>query len=275
MEQFKGMVAVVTGAGSGIGRALALQLADHGCVLALSDISVDALAQTEALLPPECKVMSVQLDVADRQAIKDYALATVAHYGAVDIVINNAGVALIGNVLDVSDEDFDWLMDINFWGMVNGSRAFLPHLEKRPQAWLVNLSSIFGVIGVPGQTAYNASKFGVRGFTEALWQEYRDTSVTVCSVHPGGIKTNIAKSARASVGVTHQNKNDGVSRFDELARTSPEQAAAVIIQGMAKRQARILIGKDAWLISLVARLFPRSYGRVFGHLFDKALGAAE
>jgi NAD(P)-dependent dehydrogenase (short-subunit alcohol dehydrogenase family) len=268
MEQFKGKVAVVTGAGSGIGRALALQLADQGCLLALSDISVEGLAQTEALLPADCKVMSVQLDVANRQAIKDYALATVAHYGAVDIVINNAGVGLIGDVLDISDEDFDWLMDINFWGMVNGSRAFLPHLEQRPQAWLVNLSSIFGVIGVPGQAAYNASKFGVRGFTEALWHEYRDTSVTVCCVYPGGIKTNIARASRASRSVTEDRHSEGAARFDELARTTPEQAASIILQGMAKKQNRILIGKDARLISLLARLFPQSYGRLIARIFD-------
>lgn len=268
MSDFNGMVAVVTGAGSGIGRALAQQLAARGCRLALSDINRGELEKTVAQLPQGAqKVDARWLDVGDRSAVKDYAAAIIEHFGEVDIVINNAGVGLAGNAVDVSDTDLDWLMGINFGGVVDGSRAFLPHLSSRPRAWLVNISSIFGIIGVPGQAAYNASKFAVRGYTEALWHEYQDSNVTVCLVHPGGIKTAIARNSRVSASVSAAEHSQAVNQFEHMARTSPEQAAQVILEGMAKNRQRIYIGNDAKGMALVARLFPDNYLRILGRLF--------
>ena len=271
MTDFNGMVAVVTGAGSGIGRALAQALAASGCQLALSDINQAGLDETVSQLPrAPAKVDTSLLDVADRNAVKAYAASVVERFGHVDIVINNAGVGVAGGAVEVSDADLDWLMGINFWGVVDSSRAFLPHLSTRPQAWLVNISSIFGIIGVPGQAAYNASKFAVRGYTEALWHEYEDSNVAICLVHPGGIKTAIARNSRVSAGVSAAEHSQGVNRFDELARTSPEQAAAVILEGIAKKRRRIYIGNDAKVISLLSRLLPNSYMRMLGRLFNNA-----
>lgn len=270
MTEFNDKVAVITGAGSGIGRALAQELARQGCRLALSDISQDGLAQTVDLLGlgPE-RLHCELLNVADRAAFKAYAATVVAHFGQVDIVINNAGVGLMGSVSEVSDEDFDWLMGINFWGMVDGSRAFLPHLQTRPQAWLVNVSSIFGIIGVPGQAAYNASKFGVRGFTEALWHEYNDSNITVCCVHPGGIKTAIARNSRASASIEPHQHSAGAELFEQMARTTPEQAAVVIVEGMRKHRRRILIGGDAKFMALLTRLMPDNYWRVLERFLSR------
>jgi short-subunit dehydrogenase len=266
---FTGKVAVVTGAGSGIGRALARELAGQGCLLALSDVNQAALDETVAQLSPAPAAIDARLlDVADRGALQAYATAVAGRFGHVDIVINNAGVAVAGNALEVSDADFEWLMGVNFWGVVNGSRAFLPQLATRPRAWLVNISSIFGIIGVPGQTAYNASKFAVRGYTEALWHEYQASNVTICLVHPGGIKTAIARNSRVSSGVDAAEHAQGVNRFEQLARTSPEQAAAVIVDGMERGSRRIYIGNDARVIAVLARMFPDNYMRILGRLFS-------
>lgn len=271
MVSLAGKVAVVTGAGSGIGRALAQELARRGCSLALSDVNQDSLHETaEPLAAVAPGVDARLLDVADRSAMNRYATAVVNHYGHVDIVINNAGVGVAGNAVDVSDADLDWLMGVNFGGVVNGSRAFLPHLATRPRAWLVNISSIFGIIGVPGQAAYNASKFAVRGYTEALWHEYRDSNVAVCLVHPGGIKTAIARNSRVSAGISGVERAQAVDRFDRIARTSPQQAAAVIADGMERQRRRIYIGNDARLVALLARLFPDNYMAILGRLLNAA-----
>ncbi len=252
--------AVVTGASSGIGRALALQLNREGCKLHLSDVDAAGLEQTIALLErPEVPTQSAIVDVADPERVSQWAEDIASQASHVDIVINNAGVGLSAPVRDSNLADIKWLMGINFWGVVHGSQAFLPLLEASPQGHLVNISSIFGMIGVPTQSAYNAAKFAVRGYTEALRQEMADSSVHVMCVHPGGIKTNIALNSRSSEADSSAQERD--SRFQALARTSAATAAEKIIKGIERRKPRLLIGGDASYVSLITRLFPVAYPR--------------
>ena len=260
MTYVLGKIAVITGAGSGIGRALALQLNREGCELYLSDINSESLGETLRLLSRKDVPANGQvLDVADKAGMHAWAEQIAADRGHVDIVINNAGVALIATVEDSNYENIEWLMGINFWGVVYGTQAFLPLLRRAKQGHLVNLSSVFGLIGVPTQSAYNAAKFAVRGYTEALRQEMHCTNVHVCCVHPGGIKTNIARAARG--GDTAMSVEERGSEFEKLARTTPEVAAQKIIAAIEKRKPRLLIGVDAAIISLLCRLFPVSYPR--------------
>lgn len=252
--------AVITGAGSGIGRALARQLNREGCKLQLSDIDAAGLQQTIDLLErPEVPAESALVDVADPKRVSQWAQEIANRADHVDIVINNAGVGLSAPVRDSNLADIEWLMGINFWGVVYGSQAFLPLLEASPRGHLVNISSIFGMIGVPTQSAYNAAKFAVRGYTEALRQEMVTSSVHVMCVHPGGIKTNIALNSRSSDANASAQERD--SRFQALARTSAETAAQQIIKGLERRKPRLLIGWDAHYVSLVTRLFPVAYPR--------------
>ena len=258
MAYSKGLKAVITGAGSGIGRALALQLNRDGCELFLSDVNEEGLNQTHALLergevPCEARVV----DVADRQAVHAWADDIASSAGHVDIVVNNAGVGLGSRVDEMRYEDLDWLMGVNFWGVVHGTMAFLPLLKKSRQGHLVNISSVFGLIGVPTQSAYNAAKFAVRGFTESLRQEMRGSNVHVCCVHPGGIATNIARNSRGNDESMTADMRD--ERFRQLARTSPESAAAQILASIERQKPRLLIGLDAKLMSIVSRLFPVRY----------------
>jgi NADP-dependent 3-hydroxy acid dehydrogenase YdfG len=249
-------VAVVTGAGSGIGRALAQGLAQRGCALALADINPDSLAETVALVRSQTRlVTSQQLDVADRAAVEEFAAAVVREHGRVNLLINNAGVALGGTVEEVSIENITWLLNINFWGMVYGVKAFLPVLKQQPAAHIVNLSSVFGLFAPPGQAAYAASKFAVRGFSESLRMELAATNVRVSCVHPGGVKTNIARSARVE-GLTEEQREQGRELFERVLRMPPEQAAAVILRGIEANRARILIGQDARLIDILQRIAP-------------------
>lgn len=260
-RDYDGKVAVVTGAASGIGRSLAVQLAERGAILALSDIDDVRLEETAHI----CRVYhgstvsTSVLDVADRAAFHKYADGVQAEAGKVNMVFNNAGVALGADVVDMSWEDFDWLMGINFGGVVNGSKAFLPHLIASGDGHLVNTSSVFGLIGIPSQSAYNAAKFGVRGFTEALRQEMKISRypVSVTCVHPGGVKTNIVHNAR---GVSEMGDSATIaSMFDKIARSSPERAAATILKGMDKKKPRVLIGADARGFDLVARVVGPRY----------------
>jgi len=260
MTYVLGKIAVITGAGSGIGRALALQLNREGCELYLSDINSESLGETLRLLSrKDVPANGHVLDVADKAGMHAWAEQIAADRGHVDIVINNAGVALISTVEASSYENIEWLMGINFWGVVYGTQAFLPLLRRSTQGHLVNLSSVFGLIGVPTQSAYNAAKFAVRGYTEALRQEMHGTNVHVCCVHPGGIKTNIARAARG--GDTAMSFEERGNEFERLARTTPEVAAQKIIAAIEKRKPRLLIGLDAAIISLLCRLFPVSYPR--------------
>ena len=261
MSHFSGKVAVIPGAGSGIGRALAQALNKAGCELELSDINSAALEETRAHLPRQelgCHLQ--QLDVADRGGMEQWARDIEARHGRVDIVMNNAGVALTGSAEDNSYEDIEWLMGINFWGVVYGCKSFLPLLRKSSAAHLINISSLFGIIAVPSQSAYHAAKFAVRGYTESLRQELEDTPIHVCCVHPGGIKTNIVRSGRIEADAEEQAEFH--ARFDEMAKTTPESAANQILNAMERRRPRLLIGRDAKLVTLISRLFPTSYPRI-------------
>ena len=261
MTYVQGKIAVITGAGSGIGRALALQLNREGCELFISDIDSASLQGTVRLLARKDVAADAQLlDVADKAGMHAWAERIAATKGHVDIVINNAGVALMATVEASNYENLEWLMGINFWGVVYGTQAFLPLLRRSTQGHLVNISSVFGLIGVPTQSAYNAAKFAVRGYTEALRQEMHGTNVHVCCVHPGGIKTNIARAARG--GDPAISADLRASEFEKAARTTPEVAAQKIICAIEKRKKRLLIGLDASIISLLCRLFPVSYSRI-------------
>lgn len=276
MRSFDNKVAVVTGAGSGIGRALALDLAHRGARLALSDIDGEALTETVVLCEKiGARTASYQLDVSDRAAMYFHADAVVSEFGRVNLVVNNAGVALGADVLDMTWDDFEWVMNIDFWGVVNGSKAFLPALIESGDGHLVNVSSVFGLMGIPGQSAYNSAKFAVRGFTEALRQEMKVARhpVGVSCVHPGGIKTNIVANAR---GMADLGDRDAVARrFEQIAVTSPTRAAKVILGGVERNKPRILIGPDARLFDLIPRVVGPRYQDVLAPLnrIGRATGA--
>jgi NADP-dependent 3-hydroxy acid dehydrogenase YdfG len=270
MSYFEGKIAVITGAGSGIGRATAKALNAAGCVLELADINLEALASTrQALARQDVECHVERVDVAERSAMEGWAAAVAERRGHVDIVINNAGVALGGSAEENSIEDIEWLMGINFWGVIYGSKFFLPLLHKSSGGHLVNISSVFGIIGVPTQSAYNAAKFAVRGYTEALRQEQdlADSGIHVCCVHPGGVTTNIARAAR-----TNRNAREHeafAQRFEAMTETSPAEAAQQILDAMQRCAPRLLIGRDAKAIALVSRLFPTSYPRILAWLGGK------
>lgn len=260
-------VVVITGAASGIGRAMAVRFAREPIAgIAISDVNAEALAETAALLEnSNPKVTSHIVNVADEQQMRAFAEDVVQSHGRVTHLINNAGVALGGRVAEVSLEDMHWLIDINFWGVVHGTKIFMPYLEKEPAAHIVNFSSIFGIIAPPGQATYCASKFAVRGFTEALRHELAGTNITVSVVHPGGVSTNIANSARMGVGVNLSEKEieQKKQRINKnLDRTTPEQAAEAIVRGVKSRSPRILIGTDARILAAISRLFPRRYFQI-------------
>ncbi len=258
-------VVVITGAASGIGRALAMRLAEENIAgIAVADVNQTALDETAALIKnPNIKITAHRLDVSDEQQFRAFADEVIARHGRVTHIINNAGVALGGKIAEVSLEDMRWLLEINFWGVVYGTKIFLPHLLEQKSAHIVNISSIFGIVAPPGNAAYSASKFAVRGFTEALRHELEDhANMTVSVVHPGGIATNIANSARIGSGV-EASKEELAAKLEkfnkELAATSPAQAAEIIVKGIKSKKTRILIGADAKVLSFFARLFPRRY----------------
>ena len=259
MKTFRGRVAAVTGAGSGIGRALALELAARGAHLALSDINEATLAETVMLCEAAgaaAKITSQRVDVAGREAVYAWADQVVADHGRVNLIFNNAGVALAASIEAMSYEDFEWLMSINFWGVVHGTKAFLPHLKAAGEGHVINMSSVFGLISVPGQAAYNAAKFAVRGFTDALRMELeiKPSGVSCTTVHPGGVKTNIARNARVDPSMALGDADTAADEFDKMARTTPESAARQILLGVTRDRRRVLVGPDAAVIDLVSRL---------------------
>ena len=267
MTAIPGAVAAVTGAASGIGRALALELAARGCDLALADRDEAGLQAVAAEIAknPSRKVSVHRVDVAEPKQIEDFAQGALAAHPGLNILVNNAGVALLGQFNEVDQAQMDWLMNINFWGVVHATRAFLPHLSRQREAHIVNLSSLFGLIAPPGQTAYAAAKFAVRGFSESLRHELQMAAspVRLSVVHPGGVSTNIVRNSRMGVGVTdNARRAETIERFDTVAKTTPAAAAQRIIAGIEKNAPRILIGNDARMMDLLQRVLPGTYWSV-------------
>jgi short-subunit dehydrogenase len=262
-------VAVVTGAASGIGRALAVKLAGENIRgIAISDVNETGLNETAQMIEAfGARVSKYVVNVANRVEMENFVRAVVTDHGYATHVINNAGVSLFGDVEEVSFEDIEWLMNINFWGVVYGTKLFLPILRQQKSAHLINISSVFGFIGPPGNAAYSASKFAVRGFTESLRHELADSNIAVSLVHPGGIRTNIANSGKLGASASEAERRATVNMFNEqMTPTSPEKAAEVILRGIKRREPRILIGADARQISFFSRLFPRQYLKVMDFL---------
>ncbi len=267
MKNFNNKVAAITGAGSGIGQQLAVLLAKQGAHLSLSDINQQGLEKTlELLTSYPVKVTTTTLDVSDRAAMTAWAEATVKDHGKVNLIFNNAGVALGSTVEGSEYADIEWLMGINFWGVVYGTKEFLPHLKASGDGHVINISSLFGLTAQPSQSAYNASKFAVRGFTESLRQELdiQKNGVSATCVHPGGIRTNIALAARMhdSIRSLGMEPEKAGKQFNKLLRTPPEEAARQILKAVSNNDRRLLIGNDAKAIELMQRLLPSSYQKV-------------
>jgi len=261
MKNLKGAVVALTGASSGIGRATAVLLATKGAHLALSDVNESALEETAARCRAHgVKVTTAKVDVAKRDQVYTWADRVVADHGKVNVIINNAGVALGATVEAMKYDDFEWLMGINFWGVVYGTKAFLPHLRNAGEGHIVNISSVFGLIAVPTQSAYNAAKFAVKGFTESLREELviDGADIGVTCVHPGGIKTNIAAAARMTETPGWTSATDAAD-FEKMFRTTPEDAAKTIVRAIEKNQRRLLIGADAHVIDWMQRVLPEMY----------------
>jgi short-subunit dehydrogenase len=272
MTTIKGSAAAVTGAASGIGRALALELAARGCDLALADRDEAGLQALAAEIGLKQKISVHRVDVGEPAQIAAFAQAAIAAHPTLNIVINNAGVALLGRFTEIDQAQMDWLMNINFWGVVHATRAFLPQLARQREAHVVNLSSLFGLLAPPGQTAYCAAKFAVRGFSESLRHELQTAKspVRLSVVHPGGVATDIMRNSRTGVGIAdNARRADSIERFDQIAKTTPKAAALRIIRGIEKNQPRILIGNDARLLDLLQRLRPATYWAPMARRIEK------
>jgi NADP-dependent 3-hydroxy acid dehydrogenase YdfG len=272
MEGFAGKVAAVTGAGSGIGQALAVELARSGAKLAISDVDTDGLARTEERLKAiGAPVRADRLDVTERERFLAYADAVKKHFGVVNQIYNNAGIAFTGDVEVSQFKDIERVMDVDYWGVVNGTKAFLPHLIASGDGHVINISSVFGLFSVPGHAAYNSAKFAVRGFTEALRQEMilARHPVKVTTVHPGGIKTAIARNATAADGL---DKDELAELFDKkLASTSPQRAARIILDGVRKNKARVLVGPDAKALDILVRVTGSGYQRITSSVIGRLI----
>jgi short-subunit dehydrogenase len=280
MTAIRGAAAAVTGAASGIGRALALELAARGCDLALADRDEAGLQGVAAEIAKahSRKVTVHRVDFGEPSQIEAFAQAAIAAHPGLNIVVNNAGVLLLGQFNEIDQAQMDWLMNINFWGVVHATRAFLPHLSRQSEAHIVNLSSIFGIIAPPGQTAYAAAKFAVRGFSESLRHELAmaKSPIRLSVVHPGGVATNIVRNSRTGVGMTdNASRAQSIERFDKVARTTPAAAALRIIKGIEKNEPRILIGNDARYMDLLQRFRPATYWAVLARRIEKAVNAAK
>lgn len=274
MTRLDARVAAITGAGSGIGRATAVALAKAGCALALCDVDEQGLEETAALAKasakPGRKVTHRRVDVADKEQMRAWADDAARELGGMNIVINNAGVGLAQKVENMDLADVEWLFGVNWWGVVYGTHYFLPHLRQADQGHIVNISSLFGLVGVPTQSAYCAAKFAVRGFTESLRIELLGSRIGVTCVHPGGIKTNIARRARHYDSIGGKSKEEAVATFDRVAKTSPERAAQDILDGIRKDRGRVVIGADAKFLQILPRLMPASYVKIVDWLMRRA-----
>ncbi|MGN6252319.1 MAG: SDR family NAD(P)-dependent oxidoreductase [Marmoricola sp.] len=273
MKTLEDKVVVVTGAGSGIGRAVALNVAAKGALVAVSDWNEDGLGETVELLKNAGarEIKADRLDVSDRDAFAAYARDVAEHFGRVNVVVNNAGVSHTGPVTEMEYADFDWIVGINFWGVVHGTKEFLPHLIASGDGHVVNISSLFGLVAMPGQSTYNATKFAVRGFTESVREDMivGRHPVGVTCVHPGGIKTGIARNGRVTAG---ENKAAVAGLFDKkLAKTTPEKAAEVIVDAVLGAKPRVLIGSDAHAIHWVGKLLGARYEDVFARVAGRIL----
>ena len=265
ITSFNNKVAAITGAGSGMGRALAEVLARRDCHLAISDINSAALKETQARIESSASVSVSchELDVSDRQQVEQFAADVVDRHGQVNMIFNNAGVSVTDTAEHMAYEDFEWMMSINFWGVVYGSKSFLPYFKEMDEAHIINTSSIFGVIAVPSQSAYNASKFAVRGYTYAMRQELLESNIGVSCVQPGGVKTNIIRSSRyVATDNEAPTKEEFISQFEEMAGLTSAQAAEQILRGVLANKAQILVGRDAKTIALVERIAPTGYQKL-------------
>lgn len=262
MFDVHGKVIAVTGAGSGIGLALTRLCLREGARVAASDRTPQALTELAGEYPEQLHVAKV--DVSDREAMQAWASAVVAHFGHCDVIVNNAGVSLSSRIQTMQRADLEWLMNINFWGVVNGVESFLPELLQRPAACIVNISSLFGLLAVPSQSAYNAAKFAVRGYSESMRQDLRDTKVKVVTVHPGGVKTNIVRNGKHfdSLDGSATSTDDTAEMFARIASTTPERAAQIILNGIRKGKPRVLVGRDAVFLDILQRLLPGLYDRI-------------
>jgi len=265
-------VVALTGASSGIGRALAVELADLGYALALADRDAAGLAETADMVSNRTKVTTYVIDVAQKAAVDAFAADVLRDHRRIDVVINNAGVAIAGDVSELSVEEIEWLMNINFWGTVYGVKAFLPSLMRSGDGTIVNVSSVFGIYGPPGNSAYAASKFAVRGFSESLREELRDTGVHVVTVHPGGIKTNIARTTRIAAAADQEFNRRRAEAFDATMLTqTPESAAKTIVRGILEKRDRVLIGSDAVRLDIITRLLGPAAAPMLGKIAQRAL----
>ena len=281
MKDFKDKVAAITGAGSGMGRELAVELAARGCHLALSDVNEKGLAETAGLVQGAgVKVTAQKLDVADRAGMYAWADKVVADHGKANLIFNNAGVALGSTVEATKYEDFEWLMGINFWGVVYGTKAFLPHLKASGEGHVINTSSLFGIVAAPLNSCYNASKFAVRGFTECLREELDlfPCGVSATSVHPGGIQTNIARAARRDASMaaaTGVDPEAAMKQFEKNFITTANKAARIIIGAVENNRRRVLVGPDAKIVDLLQRLAPEAYQKFVIHFTRQNLAKAK
>ena len=267
MKNFKNKVAAITGAGSGMGQQLAVLLAKAGCHVSLSDVNEKGLAETVELVKPyNVRVTSKKVNVAKLEEVRTWAEETVQNHGSVNMIFNNAGVALGSTVEGSNYEDLEWIMGINYWGVVYGTKEFLPYLKKTGEGHIINTSSLFGLTAQPTQSAYNSTKFAVRGFTESLRQELdiENSGVSALSVHPGGIRTNIANDARMSESIKSMGMNPEKSAkaFNKLLRMPAEEAAQQILDAVLKNKRRLLIGNDAKTLDLIQRVLPTGYQRI-------------
>jgi short-subunit dehydrogenase len=279
MTAIQGSTAAITGAANGIGRSLAIELAARGCNLALADRDGAALqaVASEIAAKHSCKITTHVFDVSDARAIEDFANAATSAHPTLNILINNAGVALMGTFAEIDLAQMEWLININFWGVVRGTRAFLPHLSLQQRSHIVNLSSIFGIIAPPGQCSYAAAKFAVRGFSESLRHELEaaKSPVRLSVVHPGGIATHIARNSRTGSSMTdNERRAKSIERFETAAKTTPQQAALRVIKGIENDDPRILIGSDARMLDLLQRFRPATYWKVLARRIEKAAAKA-